>query len=285
MMEGGWSMKALSYVMMLMLVLPSGAHAQTAHMVDGTKAVGFAVEPVPFGPGETITYRAKWGVFGTVGGGSLEVEGIDTVRGQPSYRLAFRMRGKVTFWSTDDVQRSWLDVDGLYAHRFHQTINSSTYQRNRTLDFLRDEMRWVREGKPEENGELATDIPLDDVSFLYFVRTLPLEVGETYTLPRYYKDEGNPVTLEVLRREKVKVPAGEFDAIVVRPIIRTEGLFGEGGEAEVWFTDDENRLLVKLQAKMGAGPFGGTLRMEMQEYSPGTRLVGAPSQEPLRANR
>lgn len=278
-------MKAHSLVMMLMLALPLGAAAQTSHTRDATQSVAFSVEPVPFGPGETINYRAKWGVFGTVGGGSLIVEGIDTVRGEPSYKLAFRMKGKVTFWSTDDVQRSWLDVDELYSHRFHQTINSSTYQRNRTLDFLRDSMRWVREGKPEENGELATDIPLDDVSFLYFVRTLPLEVGETYTLPRYYKDEGNPVTLEVLRREKVKVPAGEFDAIVVRPIIRTDGMFGEGGEAEVWFTDDEHRLLVKLQAKMGAGPFGGTLKMEMENYSPGTRLVGVPSQEPLRAVR
>ncbi len=271
-----------------LLALPTAIAAQngqTANVATGTTVVPFEVQPVPFGPGETLKYRARWGIFGTVGEGSLAVEGVDTVRGHPSYRLAFRMKGKITFFSMDDVQRSWLDVDALHAHRFHQVLNQSTYQRDRMLDFMLDEMRWVREGKPEENGALATDIPLDDVSFLYFVRTLPLEIGKTYTLPRYFKDEGNPVTIKVLRREKVKLPAGEFETIVVRPIIKTDGMFSEGGEAEVWFTDDASRLLVKLQAKMGAGPIRGTLKMELREYTQGTRLVSAPSSAPLRAGK
>ena len=271
----------------LPLVFSTGVSAQdttqTAANGEATSTVPFEVEPVPFGPGELMNYRARWGIFGTVGSGSLQVEAIDTIRGEPAYQLAFRMKGKVIAWGMDDVQRSWLDVDDLFAHRFEQKLNQTSYKRDRTLDFLPDDMRWVRVGKEEENGDLATDVPLDDVSFLYFVRTLPLEVGDTYTLPRYYKDEGNPVTLRVLRRERIKVPAGEFDAIVVQPIIKTSGLFGEGGEAEVWFTDDAERILVKLQAKMPAGPFGGTLKMELENFTPGTRLVGASGPEPLRA--
>lgn len=252
-----------------MMALASPLAAQTS--ASETRSVAFAVKPVPFGPGEQMEYQARYGVFGTVGTGSLHVEGIDTVRGEPTYKLAFRVRGKITFWSLDDVQRSWLDVEDLYAHRFEQKLNQSTYKRDRILDFLPDEMRWVREGKPEENGELATPEPLDDVSFLYFVRTLPLVVGETYTLPRYYKDEGNPVVVQVLRTEKIRVPAGEFETVVVKPIIRTDGMFGEGGQAEVWFTNDDRRVLVRLQAKQGPG----TLRMELSSYTPGTRLVSA----------
>ena len=278
-------MKRYFAVFALMLLAPLAVSAQEVKQTNGTDApisiVPFTVEPVPFGPGELMNYRARWGIFGTVGNGSLEVESVDTVRGEPAYKLAFRMKGKVVAWGMDDVQRSWLDVDNLFAHRFEQKLNQTSYKRDRTLDFLTDEMRWVRQGKEEENGELATDAPLDDVSFLYFVRTLPLEPGETYTLPRYYKDEGNPVTLKVLRREKIKVPAGEFETVVVRPIIKTRGMFGEDGEAEVWFTDDAERILVKLQAKMGAGPFGGTLKLELENFTPGTRLVSAPRSESL----
>lgn len=272
---------------LLPLLMPAVASAQTPVQNGSAPAattVPFKVEPVPFGPGETLQFRARWGIFGTVGEGSLRVEGIDTVRGHPSYKLAFYMKARVTFFSMDDVQRSWLDVDELYAHRFEQKLNQSTYKRDRTLDFLLDEMRWVRQNKPEDNGELATDVPLDDISFLYFVRTLPLQVGETYTLPRYYKDDGNPVTIKVLRKEKIELPAGEFQTIVVRPIIKTDsGMFKEDAKGEVWFTDDDRRLLVKLQAKMGAGPFGGTLKMELEKYTPGTKLVSARSTLPLRA--
>jgi hypothetical protein len=127
---------------------------------------------------------------------------------------------------------------------------------------------------PADSGSLASARPLDDVSFLYHARTLPLTPGSVYVEPRYYKEEGNPVTVQVLRRERVRVPAGEFDAIVVRPIIRTNGLFKEGGQAEIWFSDDERRLLLKLRAKKSVI----TLTMELQSYQPG--LPPAPTVPP-----
>ncbi|HZD05122.1 MAG TPA: DUF3108 domain-containing protein, partial [Longimicrobiales bacterium] len=92
--------------------------------------------------------------------------------------------------------------------------------------------------------------PLDDVSFLYFVRSLPLKPGDRYVLDDYFKESGNPVVVEVLRRETVKVPAGQFQTVVVKPTIRTEGLFGEGGEAELYFTDDALHLLVMMKSRL-----------------------------------
>ncbi|HEU4452815.1 MAG TPA: DUF3108 domain-containing protein, partial [Longimicrobium sp.] len=54
--------------------------------------------------------------------------------------------------------------------------------------------------------------------------------------------------------------------IVVRPIIKTEGLFGEGGEAEVYFTDDSRRLMVQMRSKV---PLVGSLSLHMTSYQPG----------------
>jgi hypothetical protein len=276
-------MKRYAVVLGAVLLATTGAHAQQGGENNDAQTVSvvpYRVEPVPFGPGEMMTYRAKWGIFGTIGNGSLMVEAIDTVRGSPAYRLNFRITGRVAVFSMADTLRSWLDVAGLYAHRFEKRQNGS-YERDKLYDFYPEEMHWVRTDKPEENGDLASAQPLDDVSFLYFVRTLPLDVGATYTLPRYYKEDGNPVTIKVLRRERVKVPAGEFDAIVVQPIIKTDGMFSEDGEAEVWFTDDADRILVKLQAKMAKG----TLKMEMETHTRGTRLVSADPSLPLRAGK
>ena len=44
--------------------------------------------------------------------------------------------------------------------------------------------------------------------------------------------------------ETITVPAGTFRTIVVQPVIQTRGLFSEGGRAEVYFTDDDRRLLI-----------------------------------------
>jgi hypothetical protein len=102
------------------------------------------------------------------------------------------------------------------------------------------------------------------------VRTLPLEVGKTYTFNRYFKEDGNPVTVKVLRRQKVTVPAGTYNTIVVQPIIKTKGLFSEGGQAELYFTDDERRILVQLKSKVKVLR---SLDMNLTGYTPGIKLA------------
>src|SRR5581483_638802 len=108
------------------------------------------------------------------------------------------------------------------------------YSTDKDYEFYPDRKVYVRNG--QENPSVAE--PLDEGSFIYFMRSVPLEVGKTYEFNRYYQPDKNPVIIKVDRRERITVPAGEFDAIVLKPIIKSKGLFGENGQAEVWFSDD-----------------------------------------------
>src|SRR5690606_39466437 len=117
--------------------------------------------------------------------------------------------------------KSLIDVSDLIARRFEQKQKEVNYERHRTFDFFPEQGIWKRL-ENGQTGDLATAEPLDDVSFIYFIRTIPLEVGKTYTFDRYYKDSGNPVIVKVLRKETVTVPAGTFETVVVQPIIKTK---------------------------------------------------------------
>lgn len=79
------------------------------------------------------------------------------------------------------------------------------------------------------------------------------------------------MTVKVLRRETVKVPAGEFRTIVVRPIIKAGGIYGEGGESEIYLTDDERRMPVQVKANFKLG----SLTLQLTEYALGERLTPA----------
>lgn len=228
-----------------------------------------AVAAVPFGLGERATYQVRVGLFGGVGKGAMEVTGVEDVRGHPSYNLRLTIKGGVPFYKVNTRFESWLDVDQLVSRRFEQDQKEGKFKRHRIFEFYPEERRWER-AKTDQAGELPTEIPLDDVSFLYFVRTLPLEVGQTYTFPRYFREDGNPVVLKVLRRETVKVPVGTFETIVVQPIIKTSGLFGDGGKAEVYFTDDDRRILVQMKSKM---PILRSLNLVLESYEPGAPLT------------
>jgi hypothetical protein len=61
------------------------------------------------------------------------------------------------------------------------------------------------------------------------------------------------VRIKVLRRERVKVPAGTYQTIVVQPMIKSKGIFSENSKAEIWFSEDANRIMVQMKADLPVG--------------------------------
>ena len=224
---------------------------------------------VPFGPGERLTYNVKIGIINS-GSAHMEVLGIDSIREEPSYHLEMSLKGSLLFGAVqvNDHYQSWLGTRSVSSHRYVSDVHQLTYSRYRNFEFRPEEMSW-EETESGDTGRLATALPLDDISFLYFVRTLPLEIGQTYTLPRYFKKEGNPVVIKVEGKKVVEVPAGTFNTIVVRPIIKTRGLFSEGGEAELYLTDDDNKHLVYLRSKI---PIVGSVTLHLESISEGSPI-------------
>ncbi|HVH13479.1 MAG TPA: DUF3108 domain-containing protein [Longimicrobium sp.] len=245
-------------------ILGALAAAVIAAGASSGEADAQAPRRLPFAAGEQATYQVKLGAF-SVGSGSLSVTGMETVDGHSTYRTVMTLRGGNAIVRVNDRFESWIDADGLFSRRFHQNQHEARFRRNRTYDFNPEARTYRRENG--ETGTIPTSQPLDDLSFIYFARTLPLDVGATYSLPRYFKADGNPVVLQVLRRETIEVPAGRFRTIVVRPVIKTDGLFGEGGRAEVYFSADQHRIPVLIRSRV---PVVGSLSMHLRTFRPGS---------------
>jgi hypothetical protein len=237
------------------------------------EAISYETDPftavVPFGPGERLEYKVKLGFF-NAGEAHMEVVGVDSVRGELAYHVDVSMRGGTLFGllKMDNHYESWIDTRLIMSRRYISDVSNTGHSSYRSFEFYPDEGYW---DQTDEGviGELATALPLDDISFMYFVRSIPLEVGQTYTYSRYFKKDGNPVVLEVVRRDVREVPAGIFNTIVVRPTIKTSGLFDEGGDAELHFTDDENRYLVYMRIGM---PIVGSITLHLENIVPGTPI-------------
>ena len=71
-----------------------------------------------------------------------------------------------------------------------------------------------------------------------------------------------PVRVIVHARDRVRVPAGTFDCIVVEPVLREAGLFNQKGRMVVWVTDDERRMPVMMKSKV----LVGTIDVELKSY-------------------
>ena len=215
---------------------------------------------LPFVVGERLEYEVRFGPIR--GEGSMEVLAEDTVRGRNALHLSFAIRGGIPLLRIDDQLDSWLEPERFISLRHHQRIREVKYKRDRTFEIFPEEGFFIAQGR----DTLPTVAePLDDGSFLYFVRTIPLVVGETYVFDRYFRADRNPVTIRVLRKERIRVKTGEYDSIVIQPIIKTSGMFAEGGEAQLWLSDDDRRIMLQMKTKFSVG----TITLELTSDRPG----------------
>ena len=235
--------------------------------IPSPERVRSTLAEVPFGPGEQSEYEVKLGPF-SVGGAIMQVVNVEPVRSRPAYHISWRIEGGIPLARVDDHFESWIDVETLATLRSLKQVREVGYSADRHYEIYPEAGYWDRLDTGESE-EMIAELPLDDISFIYYARSLPLEVGESYSLDRYFIADRNPVILRVLRRQTIEVPAGTFDTIVVRPIIKSRGLFGEGGEAEIYLTDDDRRLLVRLTSSV---PVLGSLSLHLASYRTGVPI-------------
>ena len=223
---------------------------------------------VPFDSGEKLTFDVRFGAI-KVGTGRMEVVGMQDVRGREAWHTRFTVKGGIPFYKVNDRMESWIDTRTFESLQFLQDLQEGRRDKERFYEIYPDLATYSEKGEVEHAPSVAD--PLDDAAFLYFVRTIPLEVGKTYEFNRYFRPDRNPVQIRVLRKETIKVPAGSYQTIVIQPIIKSKGIFSEKGHAEMWLTDDSRRLLVQMKSNLSIG----SLNLYLRGYVPGNVPMAA----------
>lgn len=254
----------------LRATLAGGVLAVAAQGVMGAGASVAAQSPQPaasvprplaFGIGESMVYDVKYGMF-NVGTARMEVVGLDSVRGRKVWHTKLEIKGGIPGYRVHDVLESWIDVETFSSLRHRQETVEGKRERTKVYEIYPERGVYREDAKPERP---TVSNPLDEGAFIFFVRNQPLEIGRTYDYPRYFIPDRNPVTVIAARQEKLTVPAGTFQTIVIKPVIKSKGVFSKNGRAEIWFTDDERRLMVRMETHV----VFGTISLQLREFSQG----------------
>jgi hypothetical protein len=207
-----------------------------------------AVRPV-FAKGEQLQFAVSFGKV-HVGSGEMSFSGRDTVRGRDVWKASLAISGGFFMLSVHDTSTSWFDSLTFNSLRFRQQLNEPHTHGLRDTQIFPDRAIY-KKGSDAEHPSVSD--PVDEISLVYYVRTLPLAPGQCYVFHRYFEPDGNPVVVHVLRRERVTVPAGTFDAIVLRPEIETKGIFSQNGRALLWLSDDSSHTVLQLKSQLSFG--------------------------------
>lgn len=210
--------------------------------------------PSPFGVGETLEYGGHWHGI-SVGHVTLRVVGSDDTRGARTWHFSLLMSVSALFFHSTTQLDSWTAVDPFVSLRFKKVLDGKVDDFTIFPDsgFYRDNADTTRHPTPHS--------AIDDLAFIYYLRTAPLERPH-YDIQRYYRMDKNPVTIDVLGREMVTLDDGTRRYCwILHPVVdEPHGMFARDHDARLWLTDDGLRLPVQIRSSYpGVGAI--TLRL------------------------
>lgn len=238
------------------------------------------VIPQPYHPGDRSLYEITY--FGTIAG-TFELKVLPYKR--ISEREVFHFQGIARsssifslFYRLNDMAESFLDRESLLSHKFTIKLDESWqqrelvefYDREKNLLYYWNKVEHKKKGNSQDEftKEILPDA-VDVMSAVFYLRTLPLEVGKIYPLNIISNGKPYHIDINVLRKETLATKAGEFPAIVVQPIAKMDGILQNSGDVYFWISDDAHRSLLKIDAKVKIGSVIAYLK-ELEYGKPAT---------------
>jgi hypothetical protein len=225
-----------------------------------------ATAPVPFAVGESFEYGAYYSpiaILGSVGNVSMTVSTIDTVRGVPSWHFTMTSNISAPFYKARSRLESWTSVKDFVGRRFIHFVNEQGKQYADEDIQIHADSGYYR----NRSDTVVTGVPrdaLDDLAFIYHIRTLDFKESGTYNMPRYFRPGHNAVQVTVLGHDTLDMPDGSRRRCwVVHLRMEDGGMFAESSHAKVWFSDDGVRIPVQIQSDVKT--IGGHVSLKLKK--------------------
>ena len=200
----------------------------------------------PFAIGERFTYGVKVAKMGATGHGAMWIAGPDVVRGTETYVLHFDSQAGLGPFRASDKTTSWLDPQRMAAMRFSKEEHHLFSSHTDAVEIYPTQRRWS--AADGTSGESPTDSPLDELSFIYFIRTLPLADDSVYVVERHFDVARNPTTIRVIGHEEIDTKAGKFQTLKVEMKVKDPRHYKGEGTLIFNFSDDPRRIPVRIES-------------------------------------
>lgn len=223
--------------------------------------------PLPFAPGETLTYNVTWSVFPAgqvtatlkqIGSGPEDAYEVDTTAHSSGFvSLLF---------SLNNHYRAIFDPRTLCSREIYKTVNEGRRHKQTHIVFdaarkvaMLDEVDLGKAGHPVKRATNAIPGCVEDIlTAFYYLRRQPMYVGERIRLPVNDGSTTHEVVVDVQQRAQIQTPLGLREAVRVEP--RALGdLYKRKGRLLIWFSDDKERLPLRIKAMLRVGAITGNL--------------------------
>jgi len=221
--------------------------------------------------GEQLTYELSW-LNITAGTAVMAVSDAGTDGDRPLTKLITTTQSSpliTKFFPVDNRVESIVDPATLLPE--HLTFKRREGKKNEDIEYTfhqKEGTVTVVKGGTTETLEMPPGTQ-DVISCLYYARSeLSLRPGSLLTMNVYHDKKNRKLDVRVEEIETVSGPWGEVETARVLVVMPFQGLFLNKGNIQVWFTNDDRRIPVRMKAKVIIGSIVADLVSGLQASTP-----------------
>lgn len=186
-----------------------------------------------------------------------EIKIVSTARSADWLKLFFPVDDRIESILMPGAPPQKIGVPRIYRERIRE--GWTRFHKEATFDREKHEVLTKDFLKKSEKVDRITPLTYDTLSSFYFFRTVALQVGVSNYIDIFDCKKLWNTEVQVLRREEVQTPLGKFKTVVIKPVLKSEGIFARTGDMFIWLTDDERRIPVLMKSKVKIGSITATL--------------------------
>ena len=222
----------------------------------------FIIAQTPFKIGESLQYHAEFNRV-RVGEAELKVSAIEEINTIKSYHIIYVAKTKGLadrLFKIRDQIDIWIDKEGFFTHRLIKNINQGNYKNKVDVKF-----DYNKSIAKTSTKEISIDFKArDSFSLFYYLRTILLNENDIMSFSSFECRRIVDYKVQIKGNEIIRTELGNITCTVIRPYQEGENLFKNQGDMQIWISNDEKRLPVKIQIKMKFGSM--TLLLKKVSY-------------------
>ena len=248
------------FILSVIILLSAGNKVDCT--TDIAQTIGSTPDPLPpavnkaFKAGEVLTYRLHYGII-NAGVAVLEVKpDLIEVSGRKVYHIVgsgYTTGSTDWFYKVRDRYETYMDKDAMLPWLFVRRVDEGGYKFNQDYAFN----HYTK--KVDIGNNEKFDVPAgiqDMVSAFYSARNMDLsnaKAGDLFSLTCFVDKEIWPLKIKFMGKEVIETDIGKYRCLKFRPIVQKGRVFKKEEDLNVWISDDDNHVPMRVKADILIG--------------------------------
>jgi hypothetical protein len=235
-----------------------------------------AVRNESFVRGEVLKFKMTYGIF-TVGRGSATIHpNYFKLNNRDCYKVdVFAETVGMVNWVTDIKNQygAYVDTAAIIPHMFYRRQREGRYKKDEQTYFDHQNRTIKVRTADKKTGKFkdpvvyeATPQVRDMISGFLYLRIMDfsdLKKNDTVIVTGFFEDEFYKLNIVYKGKETIRTKVGKIRTLVFKPLMPKNQLFDGENSITAYFSDDKNRIPIKIDAQM----FIGSAGVELTDHS------------------